>query len=244
MKVLNLWIKQSNHKMAACSSFTLLQGYGIEGDKNARVGSPRQVLIVDQPCLQQFGLQSGDLSENILLDQMPEDWTSGRILKLGRAFLRLTFLCEPCFRLESISKGLAKQIKGRRGFLAMVVKSGTVTVGDTVAITDYTLPVLSDSVKRRFQEFVARIPPGKVVTTSDLILALGVSDAYYRVIPTLIKKFAGNLPVHRIVAANGRLLIKHIPNQAERLGEEGVEIVSERVDDRDRWQPEYFHERF
>jgi alkylated DNA nucleotide flippase Atl1 len=241
MKILNLWIKQPDHRMVACSSVNLVSGYGIEGDQNARVGSPRQVLLVDQPSLQLFGLQPGDLSENILVDQCCADWTSGQILNLGGAFIRLTFLCEPCFRLESIHPGLVRQIKGRRGCLGMVVKSGSVTVGDGVTPTGYTLPAIADNPKDRFQALVARIPPGKVMTTADLVLALGVSDAYYRVIPTFIKQSLARLPVHRIVAANGTLLLRHIPDQAERLMREGVDVVRGRVGDRDRWQPEHFY---
>ncbi len=264
MKVIKLFTKQSNGQMVACQSLSLLRGYGIEGDRNACAGSPRQLLLADQPALEQFDLQPGDLFENILVDTSLQSLKSGIVLRIGSALIRPTFLCAPCSKLESLHQGLARAIKGRRGILGMVVKSGFVAVGDAIAPTFYTLPTLSENVKSRFQEFVARIPPGKVVTTADLILALGVANAYYRVIPTFIKNAPAHLPVHRIVTVDGRLLTPHIPNQPQKLAEEGVEVDAGKIEAspggtsgaersptqprstnwfiRYRWAPEQFHD--
>lgn len=242
MRVLKLFIKaQFDTPRVECQSLQLLQGCGIQGDRNAQVGSPRQVLLVDQPTLQAFGLQPGDLQENILIDAGIEAIASGQILQIGAALIRPTFLCEPCAYLETLQKGLAKRIKGRRGWLGMVVRGGAIAPGNPVTPTPYRLPPLTNDAKGRFHEFVSRIPTGKVVTTADLILALGVSNAHYRTIPALIKKAPSELPVHRIVAIDRRLLTRHIPNQAERLATEGVELQSGQIGDRDRWQPEHFH---
>ncbi|WP_421655902.1 MOSC domain-containing protein [Leptothermofonsia sp. ETS-13] len=266
MKVIKLFTKQSNRQIVECHSLNLLRGYGIEGDSNACAGSPRQLLLVDQPTLKQFDLQPGDLSENILVDTSLQSLESGTVLRVGNALVRLTFLCEPCSKLESLRQGLAKAIKGRRGILGMVVKSGVVTVEDAIAPTPYTLPALSEDVKSRFQEFVARIPAGKVVTTVDLLLALGVANAYYRVIPIFIKNAPASLPLHRIVSVDGKLLTPHIPDQLQKLVWEGVKVEPERMDAspirasdidterslnpakhtdwfiRYRWAPEQFHD--
>jgi alkylated DNA nucleotide flippase Atl1 len=246
MKVLKLFIKQSDRQMAESFSLDFLRGYGIQGDDNASAGNPRQILMVDQPTLQEFGLQPGDLSENILVDRRVDQLVSGQILQIGSALIRPTFLCEPCAKLDFLRRGLAKQIRGRRGFLGMVVKSGSVTVGDAIVPTSHAFAELSDIAKNRFQEFVARIPSGKVVTTSDLVLALGVTDSHCRVIPTLIKTAPAHLPVHRIVAVNGRLFAQHMPDQADRLSKEGIEVVSNgaivSVPPHYRWNPEHFHD--
>lgn len=242
MKVLKLFVKQSDSRTVESKALTLARGFGLKGDSNARIGSPRQVLIVDQRSLEDFELQPGDLSENILVSGSFENWSSGQVWQIGQGLIRLTFRCEPCNQLETIRRGLAKQIQGRRGWLGMIVKSGTIQSNDAVVPIAQTFPPLADEAKSRFQEFVARVPSGKVVTTADVILALGLARAYYRVLPTFIKKAPLHLPVHRIVASDGQLLTQHIPNQAELLAEEGVEVVEGVIGKGDRWQPQYFHD--
>ena len=119
------------------------------------------------------------------------------------ALITMTFLCEPCATLEKIQIGLSKQIKGHRGFLGIVVKDGLIRLNDEVSDTAYRLTAIPDDVKGRFREFVYRIPPGKVVKTPDLLMALGVSKAYYRAIPAFLKKADKELPIHRIVRDDG-----------------------------------------
>ncbi len=148
MIVLKLFIKAlRDRSMVECQQFTLQQGYGIKDDLNACIGSPRQVLIVGQPALDEFGLSPGDLYENILVDAPVEHLTSGQLLQIGDVLIRLTFLCEPCSFLETIRQGLTRQIKGKRGILGMVVKSGTIAVGDRVRQTPYCLPPLAEDAK-------------------------------------------------------------------------------------------------
>ncbi len=245
MRVLKLFVKpQFGAPMLERQQLQLVEGYGIQDDVNAEIGSPRQLLILDLPSLQQFGLVPGDLRENILLDQGIETLISGHILQIGAALIRPTFLCEPCAYLNKIRPGLVKEILGRRGFLGMVVRGGNIAIGDGVVPTTAKLPFLTDYTRGRFDEFVARVPPGKIVTTADIVVAMGVSNAHYRVIPTFIKKALPELPVHRIVTINGSLLTKYIPNQAEQLRIEGVQIQDDIVSLGDRWQPDQFHPSF
>jgi alkylated DNA nucleotide flippase Atl1 len=242
MEVVGLFTKPiTGAEMVACTQLRLVKGFGIEGDSNGCVGSPRQVLLADQPTLHQFGLRPGQLWENILVDASVQALQSGRVIKIGTALLRPTFLCEPCDRLNQRYSGLAKQIGQQRGFLAMVVEGGVIQLGDRAIPTNLQLPPLSERVRDRFNEFVARIPSGRIVTTADLVLALGVDRSYYRVIPTLIKKSPAHFPVHRIVAIDGSLLARHIPDQFARLAGEGVGIDGGMVSDCHRWNPEQFH---
>ncbi|UBF23845.1 MGMT family protein [Kovacikia minuta CCNUW1] len=242
MIVVTLFLKAPPGSSVECPQLTLECGYGVAGDLSAAAGSPRQVLIVSQQTLREFDLAPGDLHENILMDAPTETLVSGQVIQIGEALIRPTFLCEPCSQLETIRKGLAKQIKGKRGVLGTVVRSGTIAVGDPMIQTSYRLPALAEDARGRFAEFVARIPPGKVVTMADLVLALGVTRAYYRVFPTWIKKAPADLPVHRIVAIDGSLLTRSIPDQAEQLAREGIALIAGKVDDHDRWQPENFHQ--
>ncbi|MEO1211099.1 MAG: MGMT family protein [Cyanobacteria bacterium J06638_20] len=220
----------------------LKRGYGIVGDANAQVGSPRQVLFAGTPSLQAFGLQPGDLQENLLLDVAVESLESGTVLQLGEtARVRLMFLCEPCASLERLKPGLLRKINGKRGMLGLVVADGTVQQGDPVWVMGDRFPAIPETTRGKFEDFVARIPPGKVVPTKALLLALGLTTSYARAIPTLLKKSDPSLPVHRIVAADGRLFTQHLPDQRADLAAEGVIMEGDRVSAAQFWEAEFFH---
>lgn len=245
MKVTKLFVKQKHGvPVRECEALTLHRGYGIDGDINAQPGSPRQVLIASASTLSDFDLKPGDLGENLLIEPKIEHLFSGQVLRVGfDALIRLTFLCEPCATLEKIQPGLSKKIKKKRGFLGIVVRDGLIRLDDDVSITTYRLTAISDDVKGRFREFVYRIPPGKVVKTPDLLVALGVSKAYYRAIPAFLKKADINLPIQRIVRADGSLMSEYISFQEQALIEEGIEILYNRIaDDRYYWESIKFHE--
>ena len=245
MKVTKLFVKDRHGvPVRKCEALRLRRGYGIDGDINAQAGSPRMVLIASTPTLSAFDLKAGDLGENLLIDTEIEDLSSGQVLRVGfDALIRLTFLCEPCANLEKIQLGLTKKIKGKRGFLGIVVGDGSIQIGDDVSITNYNFPAIPDDAKGRFREFVHRIPSGLVVKTSDLLLALGVSKSYYRAIPAFLKKAGRDLPIHRIVRADGSLMSEYISFQEQFLREEGIEILSNRIaHDRYYWDSIKFHE--
>ncbi|MBF2027984.1 MAG: MGMT family protein [Oscillatoriales cyanobacterium C42_A2020_001] len=230
MNVQRLFIKpQAGMPVQAQQELVLTQGWGIQADASAQVGSPRQILIADRATLKQFDLQPGDLRENILLDGRVAKWQSGQVLQVGQALIRLTFLCEPCAYLNTLQPGFAKHLKTQRGWLGMVVQSGAIAVGDRASLTSYQFPALPDDPRGRFYEFVARIPAGRVVSTKDVILAIGATPSHYRVIPNFIQHALIGLPVHRVVAIDGSLLLKHLPNQAQQLADEGVNLHEGKV---------------
>lgn len=245
MRVKQLFIKERHGVIVGeRETLTLRKGYGIEGDTNAQVGSSRMVLITSATTIDFFNLKPGDLGENILINAEVERLSSGQVLRFGQnALIRLTFLCEPCATLEKIQTGLSKKIQGKRGFLGIVVKDGLIGLDDEVSVTAYRLPAIPDDAKGRFREFVYRIPPGKVVKTPNLLMALGVSKAYYRAIPAFLKKADKDLPIHRIVRADGSLMSEYISCQEQVLVEEGIEISSNRIArDKYYWEAINFHE--
>jgi alkylated DNA nucleotide flippase Atl1 len=244
MNIVSLSFQASSGGWSQVSALTLLKGHGIEGDAHAAVGNPRQVLIVRQSTLEQFALQPGDLRENIVLTDgdRPFRLQSGMVLRLGEsAALRIMFACEPCAYLETLRRGLSKQIRHDRGLLAMVIASGKVQVGDPATAEASQFPALSDQPKQRFAEIVARIPTGWVMSTSNLLMALGVTHSYACVIPRWLKDYGDRLPVHRIVRADNRLFLDHRPDQADQLQAEGVQIRGDRVVVDYHWSPHQFH---
>ncbi|MDX2213424.1 MAG: MOSC domain-containing protein [Oculatellaceae cyanobacterium bins.114] len=244
MQIAQLLIKPSLGKaMCPCETLELRRGYGIADDANAVIGSPRQILLLDALTLDRFELKPGQLRENIVLAGMEHPFQSGQVLQLGStALVRLTTSCEPCAFLNQIRPGLAQTIRHDRGFLGMVIKSGQIRIGDWVALTAHQLPVIPETTRGKFDEFIARIPIGKVVSTPNLLLALGLTQSYYRTIPALLKKSPMHLPVHRIVAADGSLMTKHIPDQCRALQAEGVKVMHNRVSPDYFWEAIAFHE--
>ncbi|WP_413265158.1 MOSC domain-containing protein [Floridanema flaviceps] len=245
MKVVKLFIKDKpGARVQEVQTLNLQRGYEISGDVNALPGNPRQVLIASTSTLTEFGLKPGELKENLLVDTPIEQLSSGTVLQVGSlALIRLTFPCEPCSYLNELQPGLAKRIKGKRGFLGMIIRDGQVLAGDEITLAPYQFKPLPDEAKGRFAEFVQRIPSGKVVKTTDLLMAMGVSKAYARAIPTFLKKANSQLPIHRIVRADGRLLFEYVIEQERVLLAEGVKIEQNQIADFNAyWDSSQFHE--
>jgi MOSC domain-containing protein YiiM len=121
--------------MGAPGSVEAVAGRGLEGDRHAREGSLRQVLLVDAAVLAAEGLAAGDLRENLTVEGLAVDGLpAGTRLRVGAAVvLRVTGPCEPCAFIEGIRPGLREGLQGRRGTLAVVEGGGTLRVGDAVA---------------------------------------------------------------------------------------------------------------
>lgn len=242
MQVLKLFLKIAPHSpLTECTNLTLQKGMGIVGDCHGRVGSPRQILLVDQGSLQTLDLQPGNLRENILVDGNLAMLSSGTVLQIGAAWIRLTFLCEPCAYLEQVRSGLAKQIGARRGYLGRAVQDGNIHVGDDVMLIPDRFPAIPQDTASQFYDFVARVPAGKVVRTTDVLLALGMTQSYCRILPQLMKRAPQGIPVHRVVRSDRVLFSQHLPHQAQFLRQEGVVLEASKVAERDTWQAQFFY---
>lgn len=121
---------------AACLELT---PSGIEGDYHN--GHPtRQVLLLDQRTLSEFGYQPGELREQILLDfENLQTLEPGTQLQIGTSILQITFDCTPCKTMAGYvgedPELFISKMQGRRGMLARVVKPGAVKPGDVARVT-------------------------------------------------------------------------------------------------------------
>ncbi len=202
-------------------------GHGIDGDCNAHPLSPRQVLITRCEDLQHFGVQPGNLRENIVLRGVPrEAFVPGMVLGLGRQVsVRLTFHCEPCKRIAHVVRSL-DEIAGRRGLVGVVVSGGRLEIGNSVAISPRRQPALSEVPYERFLLFLGAVPRGKVVDYKQVVIGMGVADSYVRAIPRYLRRSREEqLPIHRVVDSGGSLIPAHVPHQLEALQSEGVEVT-------------------
>lgn len=202
---------------------TMQTGHGIIGDVNAHPMSPRQVLITRREDLSSFGLASGDLRENIVIEGLEEKgFEPGAVLNIGPSVrIRLTFHCEPCKRIEHLVS--LHDIRAKRGILGVVLQGGDVTTGHQVISKARQFSPLPDMPYERFLSFVSQIPKGCVVTYREVLIGMGVAESYARAIPNYIRRTSPiDFPVHRIVDTRGELILDYIPQQLEKLREENL----------------------
>jgi MOSC domain-containing protein YiiM len=129
--VLHLFIKPAHGQpMREVERVMTIAGQGLEGD--AAFGrSRRQVLVVDQAMLEEFGLHPGQTRENIVLAGIGlTGLPVGTRLRIGQAVLEVTGDCAPCGFMDTVRPGLRDDIRGRRGLMARVHVGGLIQVGD------------------------------------------------------------------------------------------------------------------
>jgi MOSC domain-containing protein YiiM len=121
----------SRAPLTAVPRVQALADAGLEGDRHAKRGSHRQVLMMPAEILDQLGLDPGDVREQVTvrgldLDALP----AGTRLRVGNALLEVGNPCHPCERMNEIRAGLRETLVGRRGRFASVVEAGGFAVGD------------------------------------------------------------------------------------------------------------------
>ena len=110
-----------------------VENKGFRECLHGRSGSTRQVLLMDQETLEEFGIAPGMARENlttrgIALGTLP----LGQRLRAGEVLLEVTKPCTPCHLMDEIREGLQEAIRGRRGVLCRVVEGGHIRRGDSV----------------------------------------------------------------------------------------------------------------
>ncbi len=123
--------------MKSVESADMTAGFGIEGDRHAvseGVRTARQVLLMDEETLGKFGLNSGDVRENITTSGIDlHTIEAGQQVSLGdSAVVEITGFCTPCARMDEIRDGLRVDLEEQRGMLATVIHGGSISVGDAV----------------------------------------------------------------------------------------------------------------
>lgn len=110
---------------------------GFQDCIHGRSGSKRQVLLMDQETLEEFGIAPGRAKENITTRGLAlETLSLGQRLRIGEALLEVTNPCTPCHQMDEIRQGLQEALRGRRGLLCRVVQSGRILRGDRIEIEE------------------------------------------------------------------------------------------------------------
>jgi len=180
----------------------LRAGVGIDGDCHSSTLSPRQVLLAATGTYDQFGLAQNVLRENILIHVNKLSLSSGSLLLVGPdAALRISFECEPCGRLNRKRQGLSRDIKGKRGYLARVVKSGTVRPGDKVKVVKDVFRPFPDHWRDRVINIVCMLPSNHIISYGRLAEIAGVPTSFCRSFPRLLRSHKG-IPWQRVRPVN------------------------------------------
>ncbi|GAB4482660.1 MAG: MOSC domain-containing protein [Anaerolineae bacterium] len=121
--------------MQALREVTLITDTGVAGDRKAKPGSKRQVLVIPIEVLEAFDLQPGMIRENLTLRGVDVfALAAGQQVRVGTALLELTKYCTPCEFMDSVRPGLRAAMHDRRGMLFRVVQGGVIRVGDAVEV--------------------------------------------------------------------------------------------------------------
>jgi MOSC domain-containing protein YiiM len=114
-----------------------VENMGFKDCVHARQGSSRQVLLMDQETLQEFGIAPGRARENITTRGVAlGTLLRGQRLRAGEALLEVTQPCTPCHQIDEIRQGLQEALRGRRGLLCRVIEAGRIRRGDRVEIQE------------------------------------------------------------------------------------------------------------
>lgn len=120
--------------MQSVVSALAVAGQGLQGD--ASFGhETRQILIMENETLAEFGLPAGDVRENMTVEGVQlAGLPAGARVRAGAVLLEVTMDCAPCQFIEDKRPGLRAALQGRRGTLFRVIEGGAVRVDDKIAV--------------------------------------------------------------------------------------------------------------
>lgn len=152
--------------MQAVELVRAVAGQGLEGDRyftqsgtfSATPGAGRGLTLIEAEAVEamnaKLGTQfaPGDMRRNIVTRGVALNHLVGREFRVGGARVRGIRLCEPCDYLESLTQpGVKSAMLHRCGLRADILESGTIRVGDWVAVLD-AAEENKDLIRRYYDE--------------------------------------------------------------------------------------------
>jgi MOSC domain-containing protein YiiM len=137
------------------------------------------------PVLHGFGLDPGDLKENIVVDfadlyELP----SGSILRIGEAVVRVTFHCELCKKV--LKRAQWSDLLHKRGVFGQFLNRGRISIGDRLVVMPSRAEIIPYDAKERIRWYLAR--QREPVMASRLIFEVGLPSSYARALPAILRK--------------------------------------------------------
>lgn len=112
---------------------------GIKGDHYVKEDGKRQVTLIAADDLATVAATVGFQGDahlasrrNIMINSLPDEDLKGKFVGLGDdVILEITGYCNPCFRMdENFGEGAISAFEKKAGWVARVVESGSISVGD------------------------------------------------------------------------------------------------------------------
>lgn len=119
-----------------------MEGKGLIGDRYKGRSGKRDVSIIQAEHLDVVAKLLGKSSidpaltrRNIVVSGLNLISLKGKIIQIGTAHLEVTGPCAPCSKMEArLGPGGYNAMRGHGGITCRIVKSGTISVGDTLEI--------------------------------------------------------------------------------------------------------------
>jgi MOSC domain-containing protein YiiM len=195
LQVTELFIKRRHDAPLRPEAAIECSTRGIVG--NVPCSPFRQALIASRSVTSELGLKAGDLRENVVIDfDDLYDLPSGTVVKIGQAFLRLTFHCEPCKKILKLIE--FDRIVHRRGVFGIFLNDARIALGDEFVITEQRFEEIPYAINERIRWFLKK--HGGRGAALDLVHALGLPASSGRIMPRLLPKLLGTAPAIKAVA--------------------------------------------
>ncbi len=121
----------------AVESVSVVAGCGLEGDRHFRRSQrPGGALtLIEAEVLDEVGLTGLESRRQVVVRGVRLNELLGRRFRVGEVECVGVELCEPCAHLQSLTRpGIIDELVHRGGLNADVLGSGTISVGDPVAV--------------------------------------------------------------------------------------------------------------
>jgi len=137
MKVEAITIGESE-ALRAVDAVEAVAGRGLTGDRHFNPGGQRPggaITLIEAEVLEDVGLSATQSRRQIVVRDVRLNDLVGRKFKVGEVECLGVELCEPCLHLQSLTRpGIIDDLLHRGGLNADLLTSGTIAVGDTVAL--------------------------------------------------------------------------------------------------------------
>jgi alkylated DNA nucleotide flippase Atl1 len=184
--------------------------------------SPRQVCIAVGESLDRHGVKADGARADLVVEGAEPALASGAALQVGTATVRVVFACEPCSYGARMADVPTSRFREISRYLGLVVNGGSTAIGDPVTCQPGVWESAPDSFRERCAWAVGQIPPGRLVTSVDLLVAIGASRSYLRALPRWMASAGqASKPIHRVLTA-AHTAPSWSPDAQGRLAAEGV----------------------
>jgi len=127
----------SGEPMKVVDSAEVIANTGLSGDRHAKAGSARQILVMDKSVMDTLRVEAGQIRENVTVEGLEIfGLQPGQKLTIGDGLeFQVGGLCDPCSNMDKIRPGLLEEIEGQRGLFVTPLSGGEISVGDEVSIS-------------------------------------------------------------------------------------------------------------